>query len=134
MPPAAGHRLPISVKAVLVERGRAFLLLNERDQWELPGGRLEAGEEPEECLEREVREETGMAVEIETLVDARVLRAPPDKELLVVVYRCRRQRGERPRLSPEHRQAGWFGLARAESLTLPPGTLRSLRRALDSGT
>ena len=68
------------------------------------------------------------------VLDARVLRAPPDKELLVVVYRCRRQRGERPRLSPEHRQAGWFGLARAESLTLPPGTLRSLRRALDSGT
>ena len=35
---------PISVKGVVVRAGRVLLLKNERDEWELPGGRLEAGE------------------------------------------------------------------------------------------
>ena len=31
---------PVSIKGVLVEAGRVVLLENERDEWELPGGRL----------------------------------------------------------------------------------------------
>ena len=34
----------MSVKGVLLEDDRVVLLLNERDEWELPGGRLERGE------------------------------------------------------------------------------------------
>jgi 8-oxo-dGTP pyrophosphatase MutT (NUDIX family) len=37
---------PVSIKGVLVEAGRVVLLENERDEWELPGGRLEPGEPP----------------------------------------------------------------------------------------
>ena len=44
---------PVSIKGVLVEAGRVALLENERDEWELPGGRLEPGEAPETCLARE---------------------------------------------------------------------------------
>jgi 8-oxo-dGTP pyrophosphatase MutT (NUDIX family) len=35
---------PVSIKGVLVEAGRVVLLENERDEWELPGGRLEPRE------------------------------------------------------------------------------------------
>ena len=38
---------PVSIKGVLVEAGRVVLLENERNEWELPGGRLEPGEAPE---------------------------------------------------------------------------------------
>ena len=44
---------PVSIKGVLVEAGSVMLLENERDEWELPGGRLEPGEAPETCLVRE---------------------------------------------------------------------------------
>jgi 8-oxo-dGTP pyrophosphatase MutT (NUDIX family) len=44
---------PVSIKGVLVEAGRVVLLENDRDEWELPGGRLEPGEPPETCLVRE---------------------------------------------------------------------------------
>jgi 8-oxo-dGTP pyrophosphatase MutT (NUDIX family) len=134
MAPAERYRLPISVKAVLVEDGRACLLLNERDQWELPGGRLERGESPEECLLREVREEVGLEAVIERLVDARAFAPARGKELFVLVYRCRLATPGVPVLSAEHRRAGWFSLAEMGALVLPDGYLASLQRALDPGT
>jgi len=45
---------PISVKGVVVRAGKVLLLKNERDEWELPGGRLEAGETPEQCVARDI--------------------------------------------------------------------------------
>jgi 8-oxo-dGTP pyrophosphatase MutT (NUDIX family) len=134
MPPADRYRLPISVKAVLVEDGRACLLLNERDQWELPGGRLERGESPEQCLLREVREEVGLDAVIERLVDARAFVPAPGKEVFVLVYRCRLAAPGVPVLSGEHRQGGWFNVAEMESLVLPDGYFTSIQRALDLGT
>jgi mutator protein MutT len=134
MPTTERYRLPISVKAVLVEGGRACLLLNERDQWELPGGRLERGESPEECLLREVREEIGLEAAIERLVDARAFEPVPGKEVFVLVYRCRLAAPGTVVLSSEHRQAGWFSLAEMESLVLPEGYRASLERALEPGT
>jgi 8-oxo-dGTP pyrophosphatase MutT (NUDIX family) len=134
MPPSERYRLPISVKAVLVEDGRACLLLNERDQWELPGGRLERGESPEQCLLREVREEVGLEAVIERLVDARAFVPAPGKEVFVLVYRCRLAAPGATVLSGEHRKGGWFDLAEMGSLVLPDGYLASIQRALDSGT
>jgi 8-oxo-dGTP pyrophosphatase MutT (NUDIX family) len=134
MAPPQRYRLPISVKAVLVEDGRACLLLNERDQWELPGGRLERGESPEECLLREVAEEVGLEAVIERLVDARAFEPAPGKEVFVLVYRCLLAAAGVPVLSAEHREAGWFSLAEMDGLVLPDGYRASLERALDSGT
>jgi 8-oxo-dGTP pyrophosphatase MutT (NUDIX family) len=39
---------PVSIKGVFVEAGGIVLLENDRDEWELPGGRLEPGEAPED--------------------------------------------------------------------------------------
>jgi hypothetical protein len=33
------HLFPVSVKGVVVRDGRVLLLRNERDEWELPGGK-----------------------------------------------------------------------------------------------
>ena len=131
--PAERYRLPISVKAALVEGERVCLLLNERDQWELPGGRLEAGESPEACLVREVREETGLEVSVDGLLDARFFQPVPEKQIFVVVYRCSRLAGELV-ISPEHRDGRWFGLAELAGLVLPDGYLPSLERALNPQT
>jgi 8-oxo-dGTP pyrophosphatase MutT (NUDIX family) len=134
MPDPQRYRLPISVKAVLVDGGRACLLLNDRDQWELPGGRLERGESPEDCLRREVLEELGLEAEVERLVDARAFEPAPGKEVFVLVYRCRRAAPGDPVISAEHREVGWFSLAEMESLVLPAGYLASLQRAMHPAT
>lgn len=61
---------PVSVKGVAVRDGRVLLLRNERSEWELPGGRIERGESPEECLVREVAEETGWRVRAGPILDS----------------------------------------------------------------
>ncbi|WP_329282637.1 (deoxy)nucleoside triphosphate pyrophosphohydrolase [Streptomyces sp. NBC_00691] len=67
--PAAPHEPAVVVVAgALYDRGR--LLAARRSapvelagRWELPGGKLEPGESPEEALVRELREELGVEVE-----------------------------------------------------------------------
>jgi hypothetical protein len=44
---------PVSIKGVVLRAGRVLLLRNDRDVWELPGGRPEVGETPEQCVVRE---------------------------------------------------------------------------------
>ena len=62
------------VTAAVIERD-GFVLIARRKKsdyfgsvWEFPGGKIEPGESPEECLRRELREELG----IETAIGARL--------------------------------------------------------------
>jgi len=56
----------IGVGGVVFQEGRVLLVLRSkepaRDQWAVPGGRLELGETLEEAVERELLEETGVRV------------------------------------------------------------------------
>jgi 8-oxo-dGTP diphosphatase len=50
--------------------GRLLLLRHAYDggRWGLPGGRMEPGEDPLDCVVRETREETGLEVAVEHLI------------------------------------------------------------------
>jgi len=67
---SGGARKPkLKVIAAVIERGGKVLIARRKKgdrfegRWEFPGGKIEAGESPEECLRRELREEMGVEVE-----------------------------------------------------------------------
>jgi 8-oxo-dGTP pyrophosphatase MutT (NUDIX family)/GNAT superfamily N-acetyltransferase len=129
--PAAAANLvklfPVSVKAVLFEAGRVVLLENERLQWELPGGRLEPGEEPAACLVREVTEELGADVAVETILDSWVYEVLPGREVLILSYGVRRLDRAVMRVSSEHRRFGLFAIGELDALPMAEGYRRSVR-------
>ncbi|MFD2365026.1 NUDIX domain-containing protein [Pseudoduganella sp. GCM10020061] len=100
---------PISVKGVLeTGDGEVVLLHNERNEWELPGGRIEDGETPQECLAREIMEELGLSVRVGPLLDSYVLEVVPGKRVFIVTYGCTLEGPFAPVISDEHTQFGAF--------------------------
>jgi 8-oxo-dGTP pyrophosphatase MutT (NUDIX family) len=120
-------RFPVSIKGVVFLGGRVVLLKNERDEWELPGGRLEAGEDPAACVAREIREELAIAVTVETLLDCWLYEVRPGREVVIVTYGCRADGIGAPQLSAEHQAVGLFTLAELDALPMPEGYRRSIR-------
>ena len=55
---------------IIFDQENKVLLCHRRDYnlWNLPGGTMEPGESPWECVLREVKEETGLNVEIKKLI------------------------------------------------------------------
>jgi 8-oxo-dGTP pyrophosphatase MutT (NUDIX family) len=84
----AAHAFPVSVKGVAVQDGKVLLLENERNEWELPGGRLELGEDPPDCVVREIKEETGWQVTAGPLLDCWQYHIREGSDVVIVTYGC----------------------------------------------
>ena len=89
------------VAAALVD-GERRVLLQKRAAgramaglWEFPGGKVEEGERPEAALARELEEELGICVEIESLAPAAFASADNGgRHMLLLLYLFRQWRGE----------------------------------------
>ena len=87
--------------------------------WEFPGGKVEAGERPEECLIRELAEELGIAVNEACLAPLTFASHNyPDFHLLMPLYVCRRWEGiVTPR---EGQRLAWVKPQRLRDYPMPP--------------
>lgn len=97
---------------VIVDRGRVLLGFRHPSRaafpsvWDLPGGHVEPGESPRRALQRELREELGIAAVIDEpwhrLVD-------DDLGIDLSLWLIRQWRGDVANLRPdEHQRLGWF--------------------------
>ena len=106
------------VAAIICKDGRVFATQRGygdwKDWWEFPGGKMEAGEGPEEALVREIREELSAEISVD-----RFLRTVefdyPSFHLTMHCFKCRLSNNHLTLL--EHEAAKW----------LTPSTLRSVR-------
>ena len=55
-------KFPISIKAIIIDDNKILCLKNERNEWDFPGGKINFNEDVEECLKREVIEETNLEI------------------------------------------------------------------------
>lgn len=122
---------PVSVKGVVVRDGLVMLLKNERDEWELPGGRIELGETPAQCVVREIAEETRWLVAVGPILDAWMYHVLPGRCVFVVTYGCYLDSGSDPVLSHEHKEIGLFSEHQVPGLVMPEGYKRSITTWFD---
>lgn len=124
---------PTSIKGVVIHERRVLLLLNERGEWDLPGGRPDPGEDHRAALVREVREETGLTVEVGALVDEHLFEVLPQRFVRIVAYACTLGTEGTIALSHEHHEASWVELSalgeRVAGRVLPAGYLGAIRQA-----
>ena len=118
---------PVSVKGVLVRDGQVLLLKNEHEEWELPGGKLELGEEPPACVAREITEETGLPVTTGPILDAWQYHIREGRDVLIVTYGCHPEGNQSPTLSNEHKEIGFFTQAEVGDLNMPAGYKHSIQ-------
>lgn len=89
MEPTQSPRHSVSVAGVILDaEGSHVLLVKRRDngRWEPPGGVLELNESIEAGLRREIREETGVEVEVGPLTG---VYKNMSQGIVALVYRCR---------------------------------------------
>jgi 8-oxo-dGTP diphosphatase len=90
--------------------------------WEFPGGKVEAGERPEDTLIRELGEELGIAVKEPCLAPFTFAsHAYPDFHLLMPLYLCRRWEGIVT--AKEHQALKWVRPKDMSALAMPPADL-----------
>jgi 8-oxo-dGTP pyrophosphatase MutT (NUDIX family) len=80
------YQLPISSKGVLIVDDQVLLVGNSRGELELPGGKIEKGESPEHCAQREVAEEVGLAVSGAQVLHAWVYEILANRHVFVIAY------------------------------------------------
>ena len=121
--------------AVIREDGRIFATQRGygpwKDWWEFPGGKIEAGETPEEALRREIREELGTEITVGRMI-ARAEYDYPDFHLSMDCFYCRIKSGT-PELK-EHESARWLLPEELESVKWLPADLEVIRRIRDTET
>ena len=115
MIPSPIHRqitalMPIpSVEAMIVKDNSLLFLKRKnnpaRGQWWFPGGRMWKGETFKETLYREVKEETGLAVDVIKFVGV-YSRIFPDRHDITIVFLCRCT--DKVSLNEEHSEYRFF--------------------------
>jgi len=110
----------IAMKAVIVDKTGKVLILREaatygegtqRGRYHMPGGRIEAGENFEEALRREIKEETGLEVEIDRPIYVGewrpVIRGVPH-QIIGTFFVCTPKGENSVKLSDEHDDYKWI--------------------------
>jgi ADP-ribose pyrophosphatase YjhB (NUDIX family) len=120
------YRFPVSVKGVVVRDGRVLLLQNEREEWELPGGKLDLGEDPSDCVVREIAEEVGWAVSPGPILDTWQYHIRDGVDVLIVTYGCYPITRSAPVVSHEHKEVGLFMETELAALRIPEGYTKSI--------
>ena len=103
--------------ALVVRDGRVLLVRRSidpwRGRWDIPGGFCEQGEHPEATAVRELREETGLEIAIESLVGMWIDRyggqEPPEVTLNIYYVAHTVEPGAEAQLSSEVEAVAWFG-------------------------
>lgn len=121
----------IEVVAAIIHDNKGRIFVTQRgygewkDWWEFPGGKIEAGEAPEEALQREIWEELETRIVVERLVET-VEWDYPQFHLTMHCYLCHVESGHLE--LKEHEAAKWLNKDELESVNWLPADWELVRK------
>ena len=134
-------RFTVAVGAMVEHptNGQVLMLKRAKSADYLPGiwedimGRMKQFEEPEEALRREVREESGLEIDVlrplAIFHDYRGERTA-ENEWIGIVYRCK-ARSDRVVLSEEHSDYRWVSPQEALEMAEYPGVIKDIQAFME---
>lgn len=132
-PATVARSRKLVVAGLLREPGSGAVLLSQRRadqamplQWELPGGKVEPGEDPAVALRRELREELDLDAEVGSVYDV-VFHRYPEFDLVMLVYHCQFPSTQQP-VAREVAQVRWVAPAQLLELPVLPADIPLMQR------
>jgi 8-oxo-dGTP diphosphatase len=120
------HEILLVTAAVITDGDRVLVARRAQGHhlagyWEFPGGKIEDGESPEQCLRRELEEELDVEVEVGELL-CRSSHTYDDRTITLLAYEARLpRRVARERLrSNSHDAVRWLAVAELVEIRLAP--------------
>ena len=105
----------IAVKSFVIKDEKLLILkrasddVQKPDIWEIPGGRLELGEDPREGIKRETKEETGLDVEVLHPINVRHFVRDDGQTITMIIFLCKALQ-DNVKISKEHSEFDWVAL------------------------
>ena len=104
----------IAVKAVIENNDGEILVMkrsgisaHSSNEWDIPGGRIDPGEDPFTALERECMEEVGMEVKIGKPLGVNYFTRDDGQIIIMIIFVCNAQ-DQKVVLSEEHSEYQWI--------------------------
>ena len=114
----------IEVVGAIIKDGDKYLIgqrpahKSQGGLWEFMGGKIEAGETPEQALKRECLEELALEIENERIIDS-VVHEYPEKIIRLTLIECNPIKGSEPQ-ALEHQQICWVTIDQMEVIDFCP--------------
>ena len=109
----------VAVKSFIVDDEKLLTIKRRPDdvhrpsQWDIPGGRLELGENPFDGIKREVKEEVGVDVDVVAPLEVQHFTRDDGQKITMIIFLCA-PLSKQIKLSKEHTEYEWMEIGKAE--------------------
>lgn len=120
---------------ILIDNRKEEILEKANSKWELPGGKIEFGETPEDAVKREIFEETGYNVIVKEIIpytNVSVWQYPEFKQHTIVFsYLCELEDDNHVEIKDNRvNKCKWIDISEIEDHSFLPGAKEAIKNAI----
>ena len=130
----------VVLAAVIMKNKKVLILQRNKDEeifpnmWELPSGKKELLESSKKCLIREVKEETGLDIQIiipTFIFDYQIEKPNEIRDSTQINFLVKSINNNKVKLSLEHQKFAWISKNEIEKYELSQATKESIKKAFE---